>query len=190
MAHPAWTAGRACHHRGLMMDASLLPAEALPDSERNGLYRAIFTRRDTRGEFLPDPVPDEVLSRLLMAAHHAPSVGFMQPWSFVIVRSTETRKRVHDAFLKAHAEAALMFPEDKQDFYRSLKLEGIMEAPVNICVTCDRERAGPVVIGPRTRPWPGRVAATSWSVVRPWPGAAWWVSWVLRCGRVPTVCWN
>ncbi|CAA7622424.1 5,6-dimethylbenzimidazole synthase [Magnetospirillum sp. SS-4] len=129
------------------METTLLPAEALPDSERNGVYRAIFSRRDTRGEFLPDPVSDEVLSRLLMAAHHAPSVGFMQPWSFVIVRGEEPRRRVHDAFLAAHAEAALMFPEDKRDTYRSLKLEGIMEAPVNICVTCDRDRAGPVVIG-------------------------------------------
>lgn len=41
----------------------------------------------------------------------------------------------------------MMFPDDKRDFYRSLKLEGILEAPVNICVTCDRDRAGPVVIG-------------------------------------------
>ncbi len=132
------------------MDATpdcLLPAVALPAAECRGVYEAILTRRDTRGEFLPDPVPDEVLSRLLVAAHHAPSVGFMQPWSFLVVRDPAVRKTVHDAFLKAHAEAALMFPEDKQDIYRSLKLEGIMEAPVNICVTCDRDRAGPVVIG-------------------------------------------
>ena len=130
-----------------MMDTNLLPAAPLADAEREGVYRAILTRRDTRGEFLPDPVPDAVLSRMLVAAHHAPSVGFMQPWSFVIVRKPEVRRRVHDAFVKAHAEAALMFPEDKRDIYRSLKLEGIMEAPLNICVTCDRERAGPVVIG-------------------------------------------
>lgn len=130
------------------MDTStLLPASPLSGPEREGVYRAILTRRDTRGEFLPDPVSDEVLSRLLIAAHHAPSVGFMQPWSFVIVRNADTRRRVHDAFTKAHAEAALMFTEDKREIYRSLKLEGIMEAPVNICVTCDRDRAGPVVIG-------------------------------------------
>ncbi len=130
-----------------MDDTTLLPAAALPASEREGVYRAILTRRDTRGEFLPDPIPDAVLSRILIAAHHAPSVGFMQPWSFVIVRNEATRKKVHDAFTRAHAEAAMMFPEDKRDFYRSLKLEGILEAPVNICVTCDRDRAGPVVIG-------------------------------------------
>jgi 5,6-dimethylbenzimidazole synthase len=131
----------------MMDDTTLLPAEALPDAERAGLYRTILTRRDTRGEFLPDPISDEVLSRLLIAAHHAPSVGFMQPWSFVVVKSPEVRRRVHDAFVKAHAEAAMMFPEELRATYSSLKLEGIMEAPVNLCITCDRDRAGPVVIG-------------------------------------------
>jgi len=129
------------------MTDALLPAVPLPEAERDGVYRAILTRRDTRGEFLPDPISDEVLSRLLIAAHHAPSVGYMQPWSFVVVRDRTVRTKVHDAFVKAHAEAALMFSEDKRDIYRSLKLEGILESPVNICVTCDRDRAGPVVIG-------------------------------------------
>lgn len=129
------------------MDANLVPAAPMPAAERDGVYRAILTRRDTRAEFLPDPIPDNVLARLLIAAHHAPSVGYMQPWSFLVVKDAGVRRKVHDAFLKAHEEAALMFPPDKQDFYRGLKLEGIMEAPVNICVTCDRERAGPVVIG-------------------------------------------
>lgn len=130
------------------MDAkSLLPAEALSDDERRGLYKAILTRRDVRGEFLADPIPDEVLSRLLVAAHHAPSVGFMQPWSFLLLRDRELRGRVHDAFRKADAEAAAMFPEDKRQAYRALKLEGILDAPLNIVVTCDRRRAGPVVIG-------------------------------------------
>lgn len=130
------------------MDAtSFVPAQALSPEERRGLYRAILTRRDVRGEFLPDPIPDPVLSRLLIAAHHAPSVGFMQPWSFLLVSDPAVRRRVHDAFLAAHAEAALMFPADKRGLYRSLKLEGIMEAPLNICITCDRDRAGPAVIG-------------------------------------------
>ena len=130
------------------MDAkTLLPAEALSEEERRGVYKAILTRRDVRGEFLADPISDEVLSRLLVAAHHAPSVGFMQPWSFLLVRDPDRRRRVHDAFLTAHAEAALMFPEEKRDTYSALKLEGILDAPLNICVTCDRRRAGPVVIG-------------------------------------------
>lgn len=130
-----------------MDDSTLLPAEPLSAEQRDGVYRAIFTRRDTRSEFLSDPVPDELLSRILIAAHHAPSVGYMQPWSFLVIRDDGVKRQVHDAFLKAHAEAALMFPEDKRGFYSKLKLEGIMEAPVNICVTCDRDRAGPTVIG-------------------------------------------
>ena len=117
------------------------------EEERAAVYRAIFTRRDVRGQFKPDPVPDEVLARLLTAAHYAPSVGFMQPWDFVLVRSPEVKGRVHEAFRTAHAEAALMFEGDKRETYSSLKLEGILEAPINLCITCDRERNGPVVVG-------------------------------------------
>ena len=121
--------------------------DALSESDRRGLYRVLLSRRDVRGQFLPDPVPDEVLARILTAAHHAPSVGFMQPWSFILVRSAEVRGRIKDAFAKANAEAATLFEGERQSTYRSLKLEGILESPVNICVTCDRDRAGPVVLG-------------------------------------------
>ena len=116
-------------------------------AERDAVYRAIHTRRDVRGEFLPDPIPDEVLARVLDAAHHAPSVGFMQPWDFIVVRSRAVREQIHADFLAAHAEAEQMFDEGKRDTYRNLKLEGILESPVNICITCDRSRHGPVVIG-------------------------------------------
>jgi 5,6-dimethylbenzimidazole synthase len=114
---------------------------------REAIYQAIFTRRDVRGQFLPDPVPDAVLGRILMAAHHAPSVGFMQPWNFLVVRDGTVKARLHAAFAQAHAEAAAMFPDEKQATYRALKLEGIREAPLGICITCDRARSGPVVIG-------------------------------------------
>lgn len=116
-------------------------------AEREAVYRAIHTRRDVRGEFLSDPIPDEVLARVLTAAHHAPSVGFMQPWDFIVVRAREVRERIHADFLAAHAEAEQMFDEEKRATYRNLKLEGILEAPVNLCITCDRRRHGPVVIG-------------------------------------------
>lgn len=117
------------------------------DAQRAAVYRAIHTRRDVRGQFLPDPIPDEVLARVLAAAHHAPSVGFMQPWDFIVVRSPEVRRRVHADFLAAHAEATLMFESGKRETYRNLKLEGILEAPLNLCITCDRSRHGPVVVG-------------------------------------------
>ncbi|HTH17252.1 MAG TPA: 5,6-dimethylbenzimidazole synthase [Magnetospirillum sp.] len=116
-------------------------------TERDAVYRCIHTRRDVRGQFLPDPIPDEVLARILKAAHHAPSVGFMQPWDFIVVRDRGVKEKVKDAFEKAHAEAAMMFEGDRRETYSKLKLEGILESPVNICVTCDRRRTGPVVIG-------------------------------------------
>ncbi len=119
----------------------------LGEDIRSGVYKTILSRRDTRGQFKPDPIPDDVLSRLLTAAHYAPSVGFMQPWSFLLIKSQEKKQQIHDLFKKAHDEAAEMFDADKRDVYKSLKLEGIMESPVNLVITCDRDRAGPVVVG-------------------------------------------
>lgn len=117
------------------------------DAARDAVYQAIFSRRDVRGQFLPEPIADDVLARILTAAHFAPSVGYMQPWSFVLIRDTGVKQRIHTAFAEANAEAAEMFEGAKQEIYRELKLEGILESPVNILITCDRDRAGPVVIG-------------------------------------------
>lgn len=122
-------------------------AHNFSDNDRAAVYQAIFNRRDVRGQFLPTPVPDAVLSRILMAAHHAPSVGFMQPWNFLLVRSPAVKQRVHEVFKKANDEAAAMFNDDRRQIYSSLKLEGILEAPIGLCITCDRERSGPVVVG-------------------------------------------
>lgn len=115
--------------------------------DRLGAYRAIFERRDVRGQFTDAPVSDAMLSRILMAAHHAPSVGYMQPWDFILVRDEAVKRKVKEGFEVAHGEAAEMFGGEKGAFYKKLKLEGIMESPINICVTCDRSRSGPVVIG-------------------------------------------
>ena len=143
---PARDDARAPHHDHAA-DPRFQADPHFDAAERDAVYRAIHTRRDVRGEFLPDPIPDEVLARVLTAAHHAPSVGFMQPWDFIVVRAREVREKVHADFLAAHAEAEQMFDADKRATYRNLKLEGILESPVNICVTCDRSRNGPVVIG-------------------------------------------
>lgn len=123
------------------------PAGAFEPEEREAVYRVIRSRRDVRGEFRPDPVPDPTLRRILEAAHCAPSVGLSQPWSFILVRDRTIRETVHRAFLSANEEAAALFPGERGDRYRSLKLEGILQAPLNICVTCDRTRGGPVVLG-------------------------------------------
>lgn len=132
-----------------MQNKSLVPApaETFSQQERDAVYKAIHTRRDVRDQFLPDRLPREVLLRLLDAAHHAPSVGFMQPWNFIIIQEQAERERVWRAFSRANEEAADMFSGSRQTRYRSLKLEGIRKAPVNICVTCDRTRNGDVVLG-------------------------------------------
>jgi 5,6-dimethylbenzimidazole synthase len=92
------------------------------------------------------------MGRLLRAACRAPSVGYMQPWNFLLLRDPETRLRVRDAFLRANAEAAALFPEDRRALYTSLKLEGITESSWNVVVTCNRQRSGPVVLGRTHQP--------------------------------------
>jgi len=120
------------------------------EPEREAVYRAIFERRDVRRNFLPAPVPDDVLARLLTAAHHAGSVGFMQPWDFVVVRQPATKRKVKALFHEVNAEASTKYKGAKADLYRSLKLEGIEEASVNLCVTCTRKRGGRHVLGRST----------------------------------------
>ncbi len=105
-------------------------------AERSALYRAIALRRDVRAEFVADPVPDDVLMRVLLAAHQAPSVGLSQPWRFIVIRDPATRGAVHDAFTRANGDAALGYDAATADSYRALRLSGILEAPVNLCVTC------------------------------------------------------
>jgi 5,6-dimethylbenzimidazole synthase len=124
-------------------------------AHKEGVYQAIRLRRDVRGQFLPAPVPEAVLARVLNAAHLAPSVGFSQPWDFVLIKDLELRKAIHQAFLTANREAALMFTEAKREQYLGFKLEGILESPLNICVTYDASRFGPVVIGRTTSPQMG-----------------------------------
>jgi 5,6-dimethylbenzimidazole synthase len=123
------------------------PARVFSKTERQALHDIIAARRDVRNEFLPDEVPPEALRRVLEAAHAAPSVGFMQPWNFILLRDAAQRRRVHDAFAAANEEAAQMFEAGRQAQYRALKLEGILKAPLNIAVTCDRTRGGKVVLG-------------------------------------------
>jgi 5,6-dimethylbenzimidazole synthase len=126
-------------------------AHAFSEEERAAVYRAIRERRDVR-RFRPDPVPEEVVGRLLQAAAHAPSVGYMQPWNFLVLRDALVRRQVHAAFLRANAAAAALFPPERRDQYTTLKLEGILESPLNLCVTCDRSRFGPVVLGRTCQP--------------------------------------
>ena len=117
--------------------------------ERGGLYKAIHTRRDVRSHFVPGGVSDEVLARILDAAHHAPSVGFSQPWNFILIKSDET-------FEAERGRSLGMIPDGpRRSAYESFKLEGIMESALNLCVTYDPERFGPFVIGRTSIPEAG-----------------------------------
>lgn len=129
-----------------MIDESRSTAAAFTASEREAVYKAIFARRDVRS-FLSASIPAEAVERILLAAHHAPSVGFMQPWNFIVIRDPHTKTSIKQAFLSARAQEAERFSDDRKKLYLSLKLEGIEEAPLNICVTCDSTRHGPAVLG-------------------------------------------
>ena len=120
---------------------------AFAADERSAIYKCIATRRDVRSEFLGRDIPNEVLAKLLMAAHQAPSVGLSQPWNFVIVCSPEIKAAIYEGFQLANTEAAQRFDTERAQNYRSIKLEGIREAPIGICVTCDKSRGGEVVLG-------------------------------------------
>ncbi len=121
-----------------------------PDPERRGVYRAIHERRDVRSQFLSDPIPPEALARLLDAAHHAPSVGFMQPWDFIVIEELEIRQAIKAVFEEENRKAVENYTGERARLYRQLKLEGILESPLNLCVTCDRSRGGPHVLGRNT----------------------------------------
>jgi 5,6-dimethylbenzimidazole synthase len=120
------------------------------DAERKAVYRAIFERRDVRRNFLSKPIPDAVMMRLLTAAHHAGSVGFMQPWDFVVIRNRATKRAVKQLFIDTNAKASARYTGAKRTLYRRLKLEGIEEAPINLCITCSRRRGGSLVLGRST----------------------------------------
>lgn len=128
------------------------PVSDFSPDERAALYRAIALRRDVRAEFVSDPVGDDVLERVLGAAHRAPSVGLSQPWRFVVVREAARRARMLDAFERANADAAASYGDAARAHYESLELAGLRVAPVNICVTCDDDPARGRGLGRRTMP--------------------------------------
>jgi len=115
-----------------------------PEWAREAVFEAIYRRRDVR-RFRGKGIPPGVLRRVLDAAHHAPSVGFMQPWNFILISSIGTRRQVKDLFERERQAAACFYDEPRRSQYLALKLEGILEAPLNICVTCDPIRGGEVL---------------------------------------------
>ena len=89
--------------------------------EKETQYKAIYKRRDIRS-FLPHPVPEEALSRILSAAHHAPSVGFMQPWNFIIISSQDIKKRLAWAADKERRALAIHYEGERETKFLKLKV--------------------------------------------------------------------
>lgn len=121
-----------------------------PEADRETIARVIAERRDIR-RFRPDPVPEDVLRRLLDAAHRAPSVGLSQPWRFVVVRSDEVRARVRAIAERERLRQAPRFDERARHFLEQ-KVEGIIEAPVGVCICCVPPPADVEVLGRGTIP--------------------------------------
>lgn len=129
--------------------------EEFTDEEKKGLYKAIYSRRDVRSHFISRTIKEDVLSRILNAAHHAPSVGFSQPWNFILIKNITTKKRIKDSFEKEKNSSSKLVEEPNRSKYISFKLEGILESPINLCVTYDPSKFGPFVIGRSSIPEAG-----------------------------------
>ncbi|MDO8640645.1 MAG: 5,6-dimethylbenzimidazole synthase, partial [Nitrosarchaeum sp.] len=129
--------------------------EEFTDEEKKGLYKAIYSRRDVRSHFTSRSIKDDILSRILNAAHHAPSVGFSQPWNFILIKDIITKKKIKDSFEEEKNRSSKLVEEPKRSKYISFKLEGILESPINLCVTYDPSKFGPFVIGRSSIPEAG-----------------------------------
>ncbi|MFD8868037.1 nicotinate-nucleotide--dimethylbenzimidazole phosphoribosyltransferase [Streptomyces sp. NPDC059590] len=128
------------------------PAEGYAEAERAAVHRVIRDRRDIRNGFRSDPIPHEVLLRVLEAAHTAPSVGHSQPWDFVVIRSEETRRTMHELAMRQRDAYAKSLPKGRAKQFKQLKVEAILETPVNIVVTADPTRGGRHTLGRHTQP--------------------------------------
>ncbi len=124
------------------------------DIEIAAVYRAIEERRDMR-HFLPLPVAPEILTKILQAAHHAPSVGLMQPWRFIRISDLNMRKSIHklvdeERIKTAHAIGEYENTARMAEFSR-LKVEGILDCgELFVVALCDKREQH--IFGRRTLP--------------------------------------
>ncbi|ARQ71699.1 nicotinate-nucleotide--dimethylbenzimidazole phosphoribosyltransferase [Streptomyces marincola] len=157
------------------------PAPGYPESERAAVHRLMRERRDIRNGFRLDPIPNDVLLRVLEAAHTAPSVGLSQPWDFVVVRSAETRQAVHEVAVKQREAYAKSLPKGRAKHFKELKIEAILDTPVNIVVTADPTRGGRHTLGrmgvPQMAPYSSALAVENlWLAARAEGLGVGWVS--------------
>jgi 5,6-dimethylbenzimidazole synthase len=119
------------------------------NDEIAAVYKAISERRDIR-HFLDDPIDPGILTRILQAAHLAPSVGFMQPWRFIRITDTNLRTKIYQLVEQERIKTAEALEEREDEFMR-LKVEGIRECGELLIVALmdNREQH---IFGRRTMP--------------------------------------
>ncbi|MDP2818031.1 MAG: 5,6-dimethylbenzimidazole synthase [Polaromonas sp.] len=122
---------------------------AFSAAEQQAVYRAIYERRDMR-HFSGGTVADDVLQRLLSAAHHAPSVGLMQPWRFIRVSSQPLREELHALIEQERVLTARALGEREGEFMK-LKVQGVLDAAEVLVVALPPGREKHV-FGRRTLP--------------------------------------
>lgn len=159
------------------------------DLHAQTLLQSIFSaRRDVRGNrFIDTPIEDEVLRKILEAAISAPSVGFSQPWKFVIVKDSIKREAIYEEFVRENAKATKMFSDNA--LYSTLKLEGIKESSLNIAVLYQKPTK--TVLGQTTQKKMGEYSVVCaiqnlWLMARAHNIGVGWVS-ILRPKRVKKI---
>jgi nicotinate-nucleotide--dimethylbenzimidazole phosphoribosyltransferase len=128
------------------------PSGSFSADARHALRQIIDARRDVRRRFLATAVPDEVLDRVLQAAHKAPSVGLSQPWDFLILTDPTVRSHVAAHVEEERQRFAASLPASRARAFNDLKVEAIRGAPLNLVVTSTLERGGAHVLGRYTQP--------------------------------------
>lgn len=158
-----------------------LVASPYPSGERDVVHRVLAERRDIRRGFVDMPIADDVLTRVLASAHRAPSVGLSQPWDFLLIKDVSTRRKIYDLAMAQRDAFAASLPEDRRSAFDGLKIEAILDTPLNIAVTCDPGRGGRHVLGrhadPRTTWFSAAIAVQNlWLAARAEGLGVGWVS--------------
>ncbi len=118
------------------------------EEKRSAIYRVIAERRDMR-HFTSAPVPEEILQRVLHAAHQAPSVGLMQPWRFIRITSADLRRKIH-ALVEAERQLTAKAMGERDEEFLKLKVEGVRECAELLVVVLAPDDG--TIFGRRTLP--------------------------------------
>ncbi len=176
---------------GVGMHDSAPDNDAFPEDFLRTFAELVRLRRDVR-RFRPDPVPDEILEEALNLAHLAPSVGFSQPWRFVLVEDTARRAAAVRSFERANAAALAATAEEDKALYARLKLQGMREAPVQMAVFCDDATRTGRKLGARSMPETRAYSVvcaihTLWLALRARGVGMGWVS-ILEPAEIVRIC--